>query len=385
MLKKMKVTFLYWIMGKVGKNIDLTKLEPAPSFFNKLANIISKPFIDRNALNRIILGPFSAKLMQSGYNLGLFHYLAASPGATMSEISNHLNISAYPAEILLNGLEALKLVQKVGHSRYYNTLPSMLLTRDFNDKLLSKLMNYVHHVISPAMNELQSAITKNKPMGLYKIFGNDAKDYYYELSQNEHLNQYFVPFMSTFSQINIPAVAESPFFKGVKRLIDVGGGVGELAISIAKHHPAIEITVYDHPATAEKATQRFKENHSNELLNAVGGNFLTDDFPAGYDGMLFSHVIDIFCEETNRKLFQKAFNKLVPNGKIFIYTPIVHGDHDNSFTYKIFNAYFLCLANGQGQFYQPKRIVSWVKETGFSNVQLQYLPCNEVLITGTKS
>ena len=38
----------------------------------------------------------------------------------------------------------------------------------------------------------------------------------------------------------------------------------------------------------------------------------------------------------------------------------------------------------KGQFYPPKKIISWVNETGFSNVQLQYLPCNEILITGTK-
>jgi len=384
MLQTMKVNFLYWFMSKAGKKVDLRKLEPAPSFSNKLLNILLKPFIDRNALNRIILGPISAKLMQSAYNIGLFHYLTKSPGATLQDISTNLNIDIYPAEILLNGLEALKLVQKKKHLKYYNTLPSMLLMQDFNNKLLSKLMNYVHHVIAPAMNDLQSSITENKPMGLYKTFGNDAKDYYYELSKHEHLNQYFAPFMATFSLINIKTVAESPFFNNIKRLIDIGGNQGDLAIAIAKHHPAIHVTVFDHPATAEEANKRFKDNNCNDRLNAIGGDFLKEDFPDGYDGMLFSHVIDIFNEETNKELFKKAFNKLASKGKIFVYTPIVHGNHDNSFTYKIFNAYFLCLANGKGQFYPPNRIINWIKETGFSNVKVQYLPCNEILIIGTK-
>ena len=125
MLKKIKVNLLYWMMGRVGNQIDLRKLEPVPSFSNKLLNFFSKPFVDRNTINRIILGPISAKLMQSGYNLGLFHYLAKTPGATVDDIASHLNIKTYPAEILLNGLEALKLVQTVGKSRYYNTLPSI--------------------------------------------------------------------------------------------------------------------------------------------------------------------------------------------------------------------------------------------------------------------
>lgn len=384
MLKKIKVNLLYFIMSKIGKKIDLKKLEPIPSLSNTIKNFLLKPFVDRNALNRIILGPISAKLLQSGYNIGLFHYLAKSPGSTSEEISTHLNISTYAAEILLNGLEALKLVQKVGPTRYYNTLTSMILVQDFNDKFLSKLMDYVNNVLAPAMTGLEASITQNKPMGLYKIFGSEAKDYYYELSKNENLNQYFVPFMSAFSQINIKTIAESPFFSNIHRLLDIGGNVGDMAISITKHHPAIKVTVYDHPAMADAANQRFRENNLEDRLNAIGCDFLVDEFPTGYDGMLFSHVIDIFDDETNKKLFQKAFETIDSNGKIFIFTPIVHGDHDNSYTYKIYNAYFLCLANGKGQFYRPEKIVTWVKEAGFEQVQLQYLPCNEILITGTK-
>lgn len=384
MLKKMKVTLLYWIMNKIGKKVDLKKLEPAPSFFNKVQDLLFRPFVDRNTLNRIILSPISSKLLHSGYNLGLFHYLAKTKGATLEEICHHLNIQPYPAGILLNGLEALKLIQKVGKDRYYNTLPTMILVQDFNDKLLSKLMNYVNNVLEPAMVELQASIQENKPMGLYKIFGNEAKDYYQELSKNNKMNQYFVPFMSAFSQINIKNIAASPLFSHTHRLLDIGGNVGDLAISIAQHQPHMAITVYDHPSFSETAAQRFKEYQLEKRLNAVGGNFLTDDLPEGYDGMLFSHVIDIFGEETNKELFKKAFERLNSEGKIFIFTPVVYGNHYNSYTYKIFNAYFLCLANGQGQFYPPKKIVDWAKEAGFSKVKLQYLPCNEILITGTK-
>ncbi|MHB1946556.1 MAG: methyltransferase [Gammaproteobacteria bacterium] len=384
MLKTIKVKILYFIMNKVGKNLDLKKLEPVPSLGNKIQNFLLKPFVDRNALNKIILGPISAKLLHSGYNIGVFHYLAASPGATLQEIATQLNMSAYSAEILLNGLEALKLVQKVGKTRYYNTLSSMILVQDFNDKFLSKLMNYVNNVLSPAMTDLQASFTENKPMGLYKIFGKEAKDYYFELSKHEEYNKYFVPFMSAFSQINIPTIARSPVFSNVRKLLDIGGNIGDMAISIAKHHPTINITVYDHPSMAEQANQRFKEEHWDARLNAIGGDFLVDDFPTGYDGLLFSHVIDIFCEETNKKLFQNAFKSLSSKGRIFIFTPVVHGDHDNSYTYKVYNAYFLCLANGKGQFYPPEKIVKWVKEVGFDKVETQYLPCNEILITGTK-
>jgi 2-polyprenyl-3-methyl-5-hydroxy-6-metoxy-1,4-benzoquinol methylase len=384
MFKKIKVALLYWIMKKIGKKIDLKKLEPVPSFFNKVQNFFLAPFVDRNALNRIILGPISAKLLQSGYNVGLFHYLATSPGSTLEDITTALNIKAYPAEILLNGLEALKLVQKIGKKRYYNTLPSMLLAQNFNDKFLSKLMGYVNNVLTPAMNELEASVIKNKPMGLYKIFGEKATDYYYELSKNQKLNQYFTPFMSAFSQINIKTVAESSHFSTVKQLLDVGGSVGNMAISMASYHPNIKITVYDHPSIAETAIEQFKKHNLTERLNAMSGDFLKDDFPMGYDGMLFSHVIDIFSEETNKKLLKKSFDSLSPEGKIFIFTPIVHGDHTNSYTYKIYNAYFLCLANGEGQFYPPKKIVSWVKEAGFNKIKCQHLPCNEILITGTK-
>lgn len=383
MFKKMKVSLLYWLMERVGHKIDLTKLEPVPSLGNKIQNFLMKPFIDRNALNRIILGPISAKLLHAGYNIGLFHFLEKNPGSTLQDIAANLKITPYSADILLNGLGALKMVQTVEKGCYYNTLSSMMLAQDFNDHILSKLMNYVNNVLTPAMAGLEDSILQNKPMGLHKLFGDDAKDYYYELSKHENYNQYFVPFMSSFSQINIKPIAESSAFSNIKNLLDIGGNIGDMALSIAKCHPAINITVYDHPSMAEMANHRFKQL-GDTRLDAIGGDFLTEKFPKGYDGMLFSHVIDIFSEETNKELLKRAFESLSPKGKIFIFTPVVHGDHDNSFTYKIYNAYFLCLANGKGQFYRPEKIVKWVKEMGFKNVELEYLPCNEVLITGIK-
>lgn len=383
MLRKLKAKMLYWVFGKVGSQIDLKKLEPVPTLTNKIQNFLLKPFIDRNALNRIILGPISARLLHSGYNIGVFHYLAKSPGASLNEIATQLNIQSYPSEILMNGLEALKLVQRVGKG-YYNTLSSMILVQDFNDKILSKLMNYVNNVLTPAMAALEESIVHQKPMGLYKLFGNQAKDYYDELANHEQFNQYFVPFMSAFSNINIPNIANSSVFSDVKNLLDVGGNIGDMAISIANSHPNVNITVYDHPSMAEQAQSRFAASAHAKRLSALGGNFLRDEFPNSYDAMLFSHVIDIFSEEINRNLLKRAFDSLVSKGKIIIFTPVVHGDNDNSFNYKIYNAYFLCLANGQGQFYPPKKIINWVKEIGFKKIKVEYLPCNELLVTGIK-
>lgn len=383
-LKKAKILTGYWFIQKM--KISQRDLEPVPTVFNKIGDFLLKPFVNKDAMTHILMGPLSFQIFRVSHDIGLFSYLNSHPGATLKDIAAHLNIERYPAEILLLGLTGLKLIKKIENS-YYNSGLIKIVTQDNTNKFtyfFPKYMQYAHHILSQGIHYLQESITENKPVGLQKIFGNHATDYYYELSKNETASHHFAQHMSAFSQINADRLSNLFLFKKIKKLLDVGGGIGDVAISIIKQNPDIRITVYDHPEVAQLANKKFQEAALSHKLNAIGADVASNPFPENYDGVLFSHFIDIFSPEMNIEFFKRAFNSLASEGYIIIYTPVVNDNETGPLVNCLLGIYFLCLANGKGRFYSCAQISDWLKEVGYINVKTYHLPSSEAIIVGVK-
>lgn len=383
-LRKAKILTGYWFIKKM--DISKKELEPVPNIFNRIGNILLKPFVNKDLIPQILMGPFSFQIFKVSHDLGIFDYLNEHPGAKLDDLAKQLNLETYPLEILLLGLSGLKLIKKIGKS-YYNTAVVRIVTQDNSNKFtyfFPKYMQYAQHLLIPGIHHLKESVTTNKPMGLKKIFGDAASDYYYELSKDELSNNHFAQHMSAFSQINAQRLATQKIFKKIPTLLDIGGGIGDVALSIATHNPNIKITVYDHPVVANIANQKFEAAGMASVLNAIGGDVMTNAFPENYDGILFSHFIDIFSAEKNNVLFQRAFKALKSKGNIVVYTPIVNDQETGPLVNCVLGIYFLCLANGEGRFYSCKQISNWLTEAGFININIQHLPSSEAIIIGMK-
>lgn len=382
--RKMRVYVGYWFIATLS--ISQRNLDPVPSIFNKIKECLLKPFFDKKSVTQILVGQFSFQLFRVAHELGLFDYLNAHPGATISEIAQALKIEQYPAEILLLGLCGLKVIKKIGNSYYISGIVKVI-TQDKNNKFthfLPTYLQYMHHLIAPGINYLHESIINNSAIGLKKLFGNDAQDYYYELSKNETANEHFINHMSAFSQINAERLANHPVFAKINTLLDIGGSTGDVAISIAQKNPNLKITVYDHPSVAEAAEQNFKKNNLDLRLNAIGANILRSQFPENYEGILFSHFIDIFSPEENIEFFKRSIEALKSNGHIIVYTPVVNNSQTGPIVNCLLGTYFLCLANGKGRFYSCAQIASWMETVGFKKIKTSLLPSSEAIIVGIK-
>jgi hypothetical protein len=71
-------------------------------------------------------------------------------------------------------------------------------------------------------------------------------------------------------------------------------------------------------------------------------------------------------------------------GRVCVFTPIIDDTEDGPLINCLCGTYFLCLANGQGQFYSPAEIHSWMKDEGFVEIECRFLPLNEAVFFGNK-
>lgn len=127
----MKTLLGYWFIDTM--QISQRELEPVPNFFNKIGNFLLKPFVNKDLMTQILMGPFSFQTFRVRHELGLFDYLNKNPGITLNQICENLHLEKYSAEILLLGLTALKLIKKI-ELRYYNTGLIKIITQDNSNK-----------------------------------------------------------------------------------------------------------------------------------------------------------------------------------------------------------------------------------------------------------
>lgn len=78
-----------------------------------------------------------------------------------------------------------------------------------------------------------------------------------------------------------------------KKILDVGGGDGTIAISLVKEHlpDDVHITVYNLPASAELARDNVEYYECSTQVTVTDGNFLEDeDFVGPFDTIMFNRV-----------------------------------------------------------------------------------------------
>lgn len=108
-------------------------------------------------------------------------------------------------------------------------------------------------------------------------------------------------------------------FEEIKTVLDVGGGEGTIACALAKLHPNVHFTVYNLPIPAEMAQRKINAEGMSHQVNVFVGDFLNEeDFPKGFDLIMFTRVQIDWPEEISEKLLKMAYNALNDNGIVAI-------------------------------------------------------------------
>jgi acetylserotonin N-methyltransferase len=122
------------------------------------------------------------------------------------------------------------------------------------------------------------------------------------------------------------AAAGRGSFDGVRRLLDVGGGSGCFSIALAQRDPDVRCTVMELAAVCDVARGYIAEGGVEDRVDTRAVDMFREDWPTGYDGVLFSNIFHDWNATTNHELARRAFGALVPGGKIFLHEMLLDGD-----------------------------------------------------------
>ena len=156
-------------------------------------------------------------------------------------------------------------------------------------------------------------------------------------------------------------------FKGVTRLLDVGGGSGAFASAICAAHPRLTATVFDLPTVMPQAESRIARAGLVARIDTVGGSFRDDALPDGSDMISLIRVLYDHSDDTVIALLAKVFDALPPGGRLLISEPMGGGDRPDPSGDVYFAFYTLAMRTGRAR--SAARIADLCRAAGFVSLR----------------
>ncbi|XP_044466399.1 probable O-methyltransferase 3 [Mangifera indica] len=189
---------------------------------------------------------------------------------------------------------------------YGLTTSSQLLLKDNSLSARPFLMAMLDPVLTTPWNHLSSWFQNGEYSTPFDI-AHGMKFWEY-VACKPNINHLFNEAMASDARLVISVVIEKceHVFKGLKSLIDVGGGTGAMVKAIVKAFPQVECTVFDLPHVVSDM-----QSHGN--LKYIGGNMF-DVIPSA-DAVLLKWILHDWNDEECVKILKKCKEAISSNGK----------------------------------------------------------------------
>lgn len=269
----------------------------------------------RALLSLLFNGPRALDVVETAYELGLLH--AMDEGTPdLAELAERFGLQPSRLYKFLDCLESLGLVRR-------DQPGDDIFTARYG--LAEGVREAAEAVLGPCSQERDRekfdwrALHGRLPQVLRGEHGMPPESFEWPLRTDEQIEAF-----ERSMTAGLPPIVESfrhhatRLFAERRRVLDVGGGDGTLASALLEQHPHIQVDVYNLPATKRLVDAVRDRQGLGERLGFVGGDFLREPLPCGYDDLLFVRVLHDWPAETARALLDKAHHALGAGGRVVI-------------------------------------------------------------------
>ncbi|KAA0091556.1 methyltransferase [Trinickia soli] len=313
------------------------------------------------SLCEMMNGYIKTQVLSSACDLGVFD--AIERGATLASLPRQLEIDAHGCRVLVLGLKQLKLIEVDDTGKVTN---SALARRCLLRGSAQSMVPFVHlndKIQHRACLHFTQALREGRNAGLDEFPG-DAPTLYGRMAVDPALERLFHDGMGAYTRLS-PRMMAVKEFGEVTRLLDVGGGDGTNAIRLCERYPSLKVTLIDLPSVIEKARENIRAQGLSDRVTCEAVDMFTDSWPQGCDGVIFSHVLEIFSPEKIQFLYQKSRAYLRDAGQLFVWSLMCDDDETGGLQSVKSSLYFVTVASGQGMAYPARDHIKWLNDAGF--------------------
>jgi len=165
-------------------------------------------------------------------------------------------------------------------------------------------------------------------------------------------------------------------FSGIKKVLDVGGGIGGYARFFVRAADDIRVAVLDIPEVAELGRRTCEEKR----IEFIGGDYHQTGFGSGYDLVLLANILHIESPDKAAELIARAAAACSPGGRV----AVVDFAIDDQKRENVMGCLFAVNMRSFGDTHSQPQIRGWMQAAGLSDVKRFDFPPAHWMIAGKK-
>jgi demethylspheroidene O-methyltransferase len=323
---------------------------------------LTRPIARRRAgaLFDLCAGFVYSQVLHACVRLKLFEQLMDGPLSAV-DLSTRLSLPTEATVLLLDAAVSLKLVQRRSGDRYgLGPLGAVLMG---NPGVVAMIEH--HSMLYSDLGDPVALLRGEARAGRLASYWPYAKGEKPADLSRDAIAPY-TALMSASQPMISQQVLSAYSFRSHRCLLDIGGGDGSFLAAVAATAPKLRCVLFDLPAVADRASERFREEGLSSRAVAIGGSFLTDRLPDGADIVSLVRVIHDHDDEVVMELLRTVRRALPAHGTLLIAEPLsgVRGAEPIGDAYFAF--YLLAMGSGRPRTFE--RLAEMLTAAGFTDV-----------------
>jgi acetylserotonin N-methyltransferase len=262
-----------------------------------------------------------SKVMFAGVSLGVFDALAGGP-KPLTDLAAKLGANAGALERLLDACVGLQLLRRNG-SNYENTPVATEYLTSTGPRRLTGYISRSNDMMWQLWSNLEGAIQEGTPRWK-QTYGWEGPIFSHFFKTEEDKREFLLG-MHGFGLISSPHVVGAFDLGRFRKLVDLGGATGHLAIAACRRYPNLRAAVFDLPEALPLAREIVGASDVSDRIELVGGDFFADPLPEA-DLFAVGRILHDWSEDKVLKLLVKIYERLPPGGALLIAEKVLWDD-----------------------------------------------------------
>lgn len=227
----------------------------------------------------------------------------------------------------------------------------------------------------PAGEDL--AVRLGHPASLWQLLGREKPDYVAQMQASPERAERFTRMLYELHQPMAVRLAEILDLSGVRRMMDLGGGSGVMALELLRAHPELLAVVVDIPNVCAAGRKIADQTPERERIYYHAADILQDELPGGFDLALECDV-GIF----DPALFRKVADSLNQGGRFVIVDDLP--GKSASFS-RVAHAFLRSLHDPQAALPSLAEVEAALLSNGFAGISTRQLSEGRLIVEARRS
>jgi acetylserotonin N-methyltransferase len=262
-----------------------------------------------------------SKVMFAAVSLGIFDALEERPRSS-AELAEALSLHPDSLTRLLDAAIGLKLLERRG-DRYENTPATSAYLCQRSPSRLTGYINYSNTALWKLWANLEGAVREGTHRWK-ETFGWDGP-IFSSFFRTEDDKREFLMGMHGYGVISSPKVVAAFDLGRYRRLVDLGGATGHLAIAACRRYPGLRASVFDLPAAVPLAREIVGASPVSDRIDVIAGDFFADELPEA-DLFALGRILHDWSEDKVLTLLRRIFDRLPSGGALLIAEKLLDDD-----------------------------------------------------------